>query len=79
MKINEIIWPEERINHIANHNITPEEVEEICFSNAFIQKAKSKGKNPVIIYVDKQCQADIYFVLLFNYLVAKDILLLLAQ
>jgi uncharacterized DUF497 family protein len=47
MKIYQIIWPEDRIEHIANHGITPGEVEETCFGTAFIQRAKSHGKNPV--------------------------------
>jgi len=47
MKINEFIWPEERVEHIALHAITPEEVEEVCFGKALILKAKSEGANPV--------------------------------
>ena len=47
MKIHELIWPEDRIEHIALHNITPEEVEEVCFSRPLILSAKSEGENPV--------------------------------
>ena len=47
MKIHELIWPEDRIEHIALHNITPEEVEEVCFSRPLILRAKSQGENPV--------------------------------
>ena len=47
MKVNEFIWLEDRVNHIARHNVTPEEVEEVCFGRAFVQRAKSEGKNPV--------------------------------
>ena len=47
MKIRQIIWPEDRIEHIARHNITSEEVEEVCFGQALIQRAKSEGDNPV--------------------------------
>lgn len=47
MKIHELIWPENRIDHIARHGITPEEVEEVCFGKAFVQRAKSQGENPV--------------------------------
>jgi uncharacterized DUF497 family protein len=47
MKIHEIIWPDDRIGHIALHNIEPEEVEEVCFGQALILRAKSRGKNPV--------------------------------
>jgi uncharacterized protein len=47
MRIGKIIWSEDRIEHIARHNISPEEIEEVCFSRPFIQRAKSKGENPV--------------------------------
>jgi uncharacterized protein len=47
MKIHELIWPKERIDHIANHGINPVEVEETCFGQAFVQRAKSQGENPV--------------------------------
>lgn len=59
MKIYELIWPEDRIEHISNHGIKPEEVEETCFSEAFIQRAKSEGKNP-IYYVLGQTNAGRY-------------------
>jgi len=47
LKIHELIWPEDRIDHIAKHNVTPAEVEEVCFSKSLIIHAKSEGKNPV--------------------------------
>lgn len=45
MRIYQIIWPEDRIDHIARHGVTPEEV--VCFGSAFVQRAKSEGENPV--------------------------------
>lgn len=47
MLIWELIWPEDRIEHIARHNVEPHEVEEVCFSEPFVQRAKSEGENPV--------------------------------
>ena len=47
MKIRKLIWPDDRIEHIAQHNVTPEEVEEVCFNRPLIQRAKSEGENPV--------------------------------
>jgi uncharacterized DUF497 family protein len=47
VKIYELVWPEDRIEHIAEHNIRPKEVEEVCFGRPFVQRAKSLGKNPV--------------------------------
>jgi uncharacterized DUF497 family protein len=47
MKIRNLIWPEDRIDHIASHGIEPEEVEEVCFGQALVLRARSGGKNPV--------------------------------
>ena len=47
MKIYEFVWNQDRIDHIARHSVTPEEVEETCFGVAFVQRAKSEGENPV--------------------------------
>ncbi|KPK13578.1 MAG: hypothetical protein AMJ56_01650 [Anaerolineae bacterium SG8_19] len=59
MKIHEFIWSEDRIEHIAGHAVTPEEVEEVCFGRAFVQRAKSEGENPVY-YVLGQTEAGRY-------------------
>jgi uncharacterized DUF497 family protein len=59
MRIQEFIWPEARIDHIAQHGVTPEEVEEVCFGKAFVQRAKSEGSNP-IYYVLGQTEAGRY-------------------
>jgi uncharacterized DUF497 family protein len=56
MKIRELIWPEDRINHIAQHGVAPSEVEEVCFSHSLVQRARSGGKNPVY-YVRGQTDA----------------------
>ena len=49
MKIYELIWPQDRIEHIARHGVTPDEVEEVCLNKPFIQRAKSQGENPVYV------------------------------
>jgi len=59
MKIRQIVWPEDRIEHIARYNVTPEEVEEVCFGQALVQRAKSEGDNP-IYYVLGQTFAGRY-------------------
>jgi len=67
MKIYEIIWPEDRIDHIALHNIEPSEVEEVCFGLSLILKAKSKGENPVY-YVLGQTESGRYlFCVIINF------------
>ncbi|MGO8897797.1 MAG: BrnT family toxin [Isosphaeraceae bacterium] len=47
MRIDAFVWPEERIEHISRHGVTPEEVEEVCFEKPLVQRAKSEGENPV--------------------------------
>jgi uncharacterized protein len=47
MRIKNLIWPRERIDHIARHGVTVEEVEEVCYGKSLVRQAKSRGKNPV--------------------------------
>lgn len=47
MKIHQLIWTEERVDHIAAHAVHPEEVEQVCFGKSLILHAKSTGANPV--------------------------------
>ena len=42
-----MVWPEGRIDHIALHEVDPEEVEEVCFGRSLVLRAKSQGENPV--------------------------------
>lgn len=44
---------------MARHGVTPEEVEEVCFGRALVQRAKSEGENPVY-YVLGQTDAGRY-------------------
>ena len=59
MRIDAFIWPEERIEHIARHAVTPEEVEEACFGRSWVRRGKSEGENPVY-YVLGQSEAGRY-------------------
>jgi hypothetical protein len=54
-----IPWPQDRIDHIARHGVMPEEVEQVCFGRALVQRAKSEGENPVY-YVLGQTNAGRY-------------------
>ena len=53
MPVKEFIWPEDRIQHIGRHGVEPHELEEVCFGQALVQRAKSSGPNPVY-YVLRQ-------------------------
>jgi len=33
VQISQLVWNEDIIEHISQHNVTPEEVEEVCFSS----------------------------------------------
>jgi len=45
--IHELIWTQDRIDHIARHRVVPEEFEEACFGDPLVLRARSSGKNPV--------------------------------
>ncbi len=47
MRIHEFVWPQDRIDYIERHGVTPDEVEDVCFGQALVQRAKSEGENPV--------------------------------
>lgn len=47
MIIRELVWSEDRVAHISKHNVSPDEVDEVCFSRSLVLKAKSQGQNPV--------------------------------
>ncbi len=59
MGIREFVWSQDRIEHIARHGVTPEEVEQVCFGRCLVQRAKSQGENPVY-YVRGQTAAGRY-------------------
>ena len=59
MRIDEFLWPEDRIEHIALHGVTPKEVEDVCFGKCLVQRAKSEGENPVY-YILGQTEAGRY-------------------
>ena len=47
MQVHQIIWPEDRVDHIARHAVTPEEFEQACFGDTQVYRNKSEGPNPV--------------------------------
>lgn len=40
-------WSDDRVEHIAGHGVTAEEVEQVCFGRALVLRAKSQGRSPV--------------------------------
>jgi len=59
--IHEIVWSEDRIEHIAARNISPDEFEEICFGHSLVLRTQSSGKNPVYHVLGQT--ADGYYLL----------------
>jgi uncharacterized DUF497 family protein len=59
MEVETFVWPDDRIDHIARHGVTPEEVEQACRGRPLVQRAKSQGENPVY-YVLGQTDAGRY-------------------
>ena len=59
MMNDDIIWPKDRIEHIALHNVEPHEVEEVCFGDSLVLRTKSKGENP-LYYILGQTKSGRY-------------------
>ena len=68
MQITQFVWNEDIIEHIAKHNVTPEEIEEVCFDHPLIIKSKqdAKGINP-IYYVLGQTDSGRYLLIVIIY------------
>ena len=47
MRIRELIWPHDRIEHVAAHGVRPHEVEEVCFGRPLVLREKTQVGNPV--------------------------------
>ena len=59
MGVKRLVWPADRIAHIARHGLCPDEVEQVCFGQPLVFRARSKGPNPVY-YVLGQTVAGRY-------------------
>jgi uncharacterized protein len=61
MRIDEFVWPQTQIDHVAEHGVTPEEFEEACFGKTMVRRMESKGNNPVY-FIMGQTDAGRYLV-----------------
>jgi len=41
--IRELLWNDWNVEHIARHNVSPHEVEEVCYSNPSVSRARNKA------------------------------------
>lgn len=71
VNVRRLIWSEGNIAHIARHEITPEQVEEVCKTDALVQEGHSgrlliigltKLKKMLTIIVDSEPEKGVYYV-----------------
>jgi len=67
MKIIKIDWNKKSIGHIAKHQVIPEEVEAVCFSNPWIIK-RTKGKSKYRYAALGQTYEGRYLAIFFVYI-----------
>jgi len=67
MRIQQLIWPEDRVDHIDRHAVTPEEVEEVCFGHPLIQRTRSDGENPVYYVLGQTNQGRYLFCVIIQF------------
>jgi hypothetical protein len=61
MLIYQFVWSDDRIDHIAGHGVTAEEVEQVCFGRALVLRAKSQGHNPVYYCLGQTLSGRYFF------------------
>ena len=49
VRIYELVWSQEGIEHLGRHAVQPEEFEEVCAGRPLALRTKSMGKNPVFL------------------------------
>ena len=67
MTIGELIWPRDRIDHIARHGIVPGEVEEVCFGHPLILRGRTDGENPVYYLLGRTAAGRYLFVVVIRF------------
>ena len=67
MRIQQIIWPEDRVDHVARHSVTSEEFEEACYGQSLVQRAKSEGENPVYYVLGQTTEGRYLFCVIIQF------------
>lgn len=47
MRIDEFVWPQDQVDHIGEHGVTPQEFEDVCRGKSLFIRVPSEGENPV--------------------------------
>jgi len=68
--VRRLVWEKNNIDHIARHQVVPEEVEEVCHNNPVILKGHSgrlviigltyKGR-ALSVVLDPESEKDVYY------------------
>ncbi|MBI1869704.1 MAG: BrnT family toxin [Chlamydiae bacterium] len=75
MKIAEIVWDEDSVEHIARHGVVPEEVEAVCFSHSsYLDKGRT-GRH----YVTGQTHAGRYLFIVVGFLNRREVEIITAR
>jgi uncharacterized protein len=52
VRLKDLIWNEDLINHVARHGIHPDDFREVCFGpSRVVERAPSRGPNPVYYFL----------------------------
>lgn len=64
MQITNLLWHEDNVLHIARHKVSPEEVEEVCFSGSPQIEIGRGG----LYYITGQTESGRYLFVVIKYL-----------
>ena len=67
MRVSELVWPEDRIEHISRHQVFPQEVEEVCFGKPLVLRTKGYGPNPVFFVLGQTARGRYLFCLIIAF------------
>ncbi len=56
-----------RIDHVSQHGVRTEEVEQACMAPSLIQRAKSEGENPVYYVLGQTDEGRYLFVVVIRF------------
>lgn len=71
VRVRRLVWDAWNIAHITRHDVTPEEVEDVCHTDALVQEGKkgrlliiglSKVGKMLTVIVDPEAQENVYYV-----------------
>lgn len=67
MRIRELIWPQDRVEHITAHGVSPHDVEQVCFGDPLVLRGKTEGENPVYYVLGRTAAGRYLFCVLIQF------------